>query len=106
MMAAMCAVKRSPGAPEESPAGAAHRWSAGQHAVLSLAGSDFRPGGSNVVLIVGSITGGISIIVALSAYSTRETFRVHMNDLGNKNAVPAPREEYDRIRTTGVEVPV
>jgi len=29
-----------------------------------------------------------------------------MNDLGNKNAVPVPREEYDRIRTTGVDVPV
>ena len=31
---------------------------------------------------------------------------MHMNDLGKKNAVPVPKEEYDRIRKTGVDVPV
>jgi len=64
------------------------------------------PPGSNVPLIVGSILFGITIIAALSAFSARETFRVHMNDLGDKNAVPVPREDYDRIRRTGVDVPV
>jgi hypothetical protein len=29
-----------------------------------------------------------------------------MNDLGNKNAVPVPKEEYDRIRKTGVDATV
>ena len=40
------------------------------------------------------------------AFSARETFRIHLNDLGNKNAVPVPKEEYDRIRKTGVDVAV
>ncbi|MDT7555014.1 MAG: hypothetical protein QOI16_3554, partial [Pseudonocardiales bacterium] len=52
----------------------------------------------NVVWVVGSITFGLSIIAAIAAYSARETFRIHLNDLGNKDAVPIPREEYDRLR--------
>ena len=40
------------------------------------------------------------------AYFTQETYRIHMNDLGNPNAVPVPLEEYHRIRTTGVDEPV
>jgi MFS family permease len=56
------------------------------------------PGGSNVPLIVGSITFGIGIIAALAAWSARETYRVHMNDLGRDDAPVVPREEYERIR--------
>lgn len=51
-----------------------------------------------VVWVVGSITFGLAIIAAIAAYSSRETFRIHLNDLGNKDAVPIPREEYDRLR--------
>jgi MFS family permease len=58
------------------------------------------PGGSNVPLIVGSFTFGISIIVAIAAFSARETFRVHLNDLGVKGAPEVPREEYDRLRAS------
>jgi MFS family permease len=56
------------------------------------------PGGSNVPLIVGSFTFGIGIIAAVAAYSARETHRVHLNDLGRKDAPVVPREEYERIR--------
>ena len=58
------------------------------------------PGGSNVPLIVGSITFGIGIIAALAAWSARETYRVHMNDLGRDDAPVVPREEYERIRAS------
>jgi len=61
---------------------------------------------SSVIWTVGGITFGLAIIAAISAFSARETFRIHLNDLGNKNAVPIPREEYERIRSTGVDVPV
>ena len=61
---------------------------------------------SSVVWTVGSITFGLAVIAAIAAFSARETFRMHMNDLGNKNAVPLPGREYDRIRTTGVDEPV
>jgi MFS family permease len=56
------------------------------------------PPHSNVPLIVGGITFGLCLIAALSAFSARETYRVHLNDLGVKGSTPVPREEYDRIR--------
>ena len=58
------------------------------------------PGGSNVPLIVGGITFGIGIIAATAAWSARETYRVHMNDLGRDDAPVVPREEYERIRAS------
>ncbi len=56
------------------------------------------PGGSNVPLIVGSFTFGIGIIAAIAAFSARETYRVHLDDLGRKDAPEVPKEEYERIR--------
>ncbi|KVN26742.1 MFS transporter [Burkholderia ubonensis] len=40
------------------------------------------PGATNVWLIVGAIAFAITMIAALAAISARETYRVHMNDLG------------------------
>jgi MFS family permease len=56
--------------------------------------------GSNVPLIVGTFTFGCAVIAAIAAFSARETYRVHMNDLGVKGAAPVPREEYERIRAS------
>jgi MFS family permease len=56
------------------------------------------PGGTNVPLIVGSITFGIGIIAAIAAWSARETYRIHLDDLGDREAPEVPREEYERIR--------
>src|SRR5918993_1153932 len=56
------------------------------------------PPGSNVPLIVGSIVLGISIVAAVAAYTARETYRLHMNDLGVPGTQPVPLEEYNRIR--------
>ena len=55
---------------------------------------------SNVPLIVGSFTFGCAVIAAIACFSARETFRVHLNDLGSKDAVPVPAEEYERIRAS------
>jgi MFS family permease len=40
------------------------------------------PGSSNIPLIIGACTLGITIISALSALSARETYNTHLNDLG------------------------
>jgi MFS family permease len=56
----------------------------------------------SVVWTVGSITLGLAIIAAIAAYSSRETFRIHLNDLGKPDAQPIPREEYDRLRSASV----
>jgi MFS family permease len=52
----------------------------------------------NVVWTVGGITLALAVIAAISAYSARETFRIHLNDLGVKGTQPVPKEEYERLR--------
>ena len=56
------------------------------------------PGAANIPLVVGSITLAICALAAIAAFSARETYRVPMKDLGNKNAVPVPTAEYQRLR--------
>jgi MFS family permease len=56
------------------------------------------PGTMNVPMIVGSIAFAVTVIAAAAAWSARETYRVHMNDLGKPDAVPVPKPEYDRAR--------
>jgi MFS family permease len=60
------------------------------------------PGSTNIPLTVGAITLGVTMIAALAALSARETYRIHMNDLGNANAVPVDKTEYDRMRAQSV----
>ena len=60
------------------------------------------PGATNIPMTIGAITLGITIVAALAAFTARETYRVHMNDLGNPGAVPVPKQEYDRIREKAV----
>ncbi len=59
-----------------------------------------------VVWVVGGITLGITIIAALAAFFSRETYRVHLDDLGRNGAPDVPKDDYMRIRTTGVDQPV
>jgi MFS family permease len=56
------------------------------------------PPGSNVPLIVGSITGGVCLIVAGAAFSARETFRIRLEDLGDRGARPIEPDEYQQLR--------
>jgi MFS family permease len=56
------------------------------------------PGSADVPLVVGAIAFGITAIAAIAALSARETYRVHMNDLGNRKAAPVEKEEYLRLR--------
>ncbi len=60
------------------------------------------PGSANIPLTVGAITFGITAIAAIAAFSARETYRVHLNDLGHRDAVPVPKPEYDRLRQSAV----
>lgn len=56
------------------------------------------PGAANIPLIIGSLTLGITAISAIAVMSARETYRIHLNDLGKPDAVPVPKAEYDRLR--------
>src|SRR5690349_10688227 len=48
------------------------------------------PGSNNIPLTIGAITFGITVICAIAAWSARETYRIHLNDLGEPTAVPVP----------------
>ena len=52
----------------------------------------------NIPLTIGAWTLGICVISALAALSARETYRLHLHDLGHRNAAPIPKAEYDRLR--------
>jgi MFS family permease len=56
------------------------------------------PGSTNIPFTIGCWTLGITIISAIAAFSARETYRIHLNDLGEPKATPVPKEEYDRMR--------
>ena len=56
------------------------------------------PGSTNIPLTIGAITFAITVIAAVAAMSARETYRIHMNDLGRPGAVPVNKQEYNRLR--------
>jgi hypothetical protein len=53
-------------------------------------------------MTIGAITLAICAVAAIAAWTARETYRVHMDDLGDPNAVPVPKPEYDRMREKAV----
>jgi MFS family permease len=57
------------------------------------------PGSANVPLTIGAITFAVTIISAAAAWSARETFRIHLNDLGEANAVAVDKADYERMRS-------
>jgi MFS family permease len=60
------------------------------------------PGSSNIPLKIGSLTFAITVISALAALSARETYRIHLNDLGRPDAVPVDKHDYDQLRTQAI----
>src|ERR1700728_3417005 len=60
------------------------------------------PGSTNVPLMVGAIAFGVTIVSALAAWTARETYRVHLNDLGDPAAEAVDKAEYDRLRQQSV----
>lgn len=56
------------------------------------------PGATNIPLTVGMITLAITVVAALAAWTARETYRLHLNDLGQRNAEPVEKREYEQLR--------
>jgi MFS family permease len=63
------------------------------------------PGSANIPLKIGALAFGITIVSAFAAWSARETYRIHLNDLGRPDAVPVPKSEYDRMREESLGKP-
>src|ERR1700726_587564 len=60
------------------------------------------PGAANIPLTIGAITFAITILAAVGAWSARETYRIHIKDLGQPSAVPVAKDVYDRMRAAGM----
>ena len=60
------------------------------------------PGSTNVPMTIGAITFVITIVAAVAAMTARETYRTHLNDLGDPNAKPVPKQDYDRMRADAI----
>jgi len=56
------------------------------------------PGTPNIPLVIGTFTLAVTVVAAIAAWTARETYRTHMKDLGDPNAAPVPKSDYDRIR--------
>jgi MFS family permease len=63
------------------------------------------PGSTNIPLTIGAITFAITAIAAVAAWSARETYRIQIGDLGQANAVPVDKDDYDRMRAAGLASP-
>jgi hypothetical protein len=42
------------------------------------------------------------VIAAVAAFSARETYRLHIHDLGHRSAAGMPKAEYDRMREQSI----
>jgi MFS family permease len=56
------------------------------------------PGSTNIPLTVGAITFAVTIIAAVAAWSAREPYRIPLSKLGEPDAVPVAKDEYERLR--------
>lgn len=63
------------------------------------------PGTENIPLKIGALTFGICVISAIAAITTRETYRIRLKDLGDPNAVPMSKEEYERVQEQSTSRP-
>ena len=61
------------------------------------------PGSVNIPMTNGAIAFGITAIAALAAFSARETYRYHIQDLGRPGATPLPKHEYDDLRAQSLD---
>ncbi|MBV9782202.1 MAG: MHS family MFS transporter [Acidisphaera sp.] len=60
------------------------------------------PGSTNVPLTIGAITLAVTVIAAVAAWSARETYRIRLDDLGHRDAIPVEKSLYDRLRAQGI----
>jgi MFS family permease len=56
------------------------------------------PGTTSIPLKIGFLTFGICLVAAFAAFTTRETYRIRLDDLGDRDAAPVSKAEYERLR--------
>jgi len=56
------------------------------------------PGSHNIPWTIGGLTLAITALSAIAAWSARETYRIPMDLLGEPDAMPIEKNEYDKQR--------
>ena len=56
------------------------------------------PGSAGIPTTIGALTLGVTVLSAIAAFTARETYRLHLNDLGDPQAAPVPLAEYEAAR--------
>jgi MFS family permease len=59
---------------------------------------------NHVIWTVGSITFALTIVAAIAAFSSRETYKIHLNDCGEDWAQPVSDEAYAQARRQAIGV--
>ena len=62
-----------------------------------------QPGSANIPWVVGGFAFAVTAVAAVAALTTRETFRLRLQDLGHRDARPIDRAEYERLRDSAVK---
>lgn len=57
------------------------------------------PGSAGIPFTIGTFAFVVTLISAAAAFSTRETNRLRLHDLGDRDAVPMDRAEFERLRS-------
>jgi MFS family permease len=60
------------------------------------------PGSANVPMTVGALAFGVTIIASIACWTARETYRIHLNDLGEPGAPAVDKTEYNRLRRQSI----
>ncbi len=60
------------------------------------------PGSAGIPWVVGGFAFAVTAVAAVAAFTTRETSRIRLPDLGHRDAVPIGRGNYARERATGL----
>ncbi|MDE2363429.1 MAG: MHS family MFS transporter [Hyphomicrobiales bacterium] len=60
------------------------------------------PGSVNIPMTIGAMTLAVTVIAALAAWTARETYRLHLNDLGDPAAKPVGETEYAAARAAAL----
>ena len=57
---------------------------------------------ARALLLIGAIAFATTVISAAAAFSARETYRLSVNDLGNADAAPMAKQDYDQMRSASL----
>jgi MFS family permease len=60
------------------------------------------PGSTNIPLTIGTMAFAVTVVAAIAAFTARETYRIHLNDLGHAGAKPVDKQEYDGLRARSI----